>query len=337
MLNVRKLLDTWEMLGRRPLRAEFRPAVAHAAQGRIAGGLVSWRCRTGGRPGAAGQLVERLRGASRRNVIDDARTSRHRPARLRSAAKGAENFARFAHLRPHGAAVVRDGLLENDRRAGHRALCEQGQRRLRPRSAHAIAAAAITTAIWRPWAIICWSYYRRAIDAAGMTGRALVGELPFRWQTDFHFAWWGGWLKNRQDETFERDLVVVIPGRDRRRAVIMADHYDTAYMEDLFGYPRRRTGRGWPPPAPTTTTRPPPRLMLAAPIFLDLAAARQAGLRHLAGPPHRRRVSRRLHGRPAPLPMPGRGTLRMRAGRWALAGSLAKPRPGRLRLGHGGP
>ena len=32
----------------------------------------------------------------------------------------------------------------------------------------------------------------------------------------------------------ERDLLMVIPGRDRRRAVIMADHYDTAYMEDRY-------------------------------------------------------------------------------------------------------
>ena len=79
-----------------------------------------------------------------------------------------------------------------------------------------------------------------------MTGRALVGELPFRWQTDFHFPWAGGWLKNQNDETYERDLVVVIPGRNRRRAVVMADHYDTAYMEDrLRLYQRgRRTAAG---------------------------------------------------------------------------------------------
>ena len=52
---------------------------------------------------------------------------------------------------------------------------------------------------------------------------------------------------------------MVIPGRDRRRAVVMADHYDTAYMEDVFGYTtRREAGRGWLPPAPTTTIRPRP-------------------------------------------------------------------------------
>ena len=73
-----------------------------------------------------------------------------------------------------------------------------------------------------------------------MTGRALVGELPFRWQTDFHFPWSGGWQANQEGRTYERDLVVVIPGRDRRRAVIMADHYDTAYMEDVLRLSRQR-------------------------------------------------------------------------------------------------
>ena len=38
----------------------------------------------------------------------------------------------------------------------------------------------------------------------------------------------------------QRNIVLMIPGRDRSRAVVMADHYDTAYMEDVFG----RSGRG---------------------------------------------------------------------------------------------
>src|SRR2546422_11569765 len=67
-----------------------------------------------------------------------------------------------------------------------------------------------------------------------MKNKALAGELHFQWKTDFDFSWSGGWLKNQEGSTHERDLVVVIPGRDRRRAVIMADHYDTAYMEDRY-------------------------------------------------------------------------------------------------------
>ena len=41
------------------------------------------------------------------------------------------------------------------------------------------------------------AYYSHRIDAAGMTGQALAGELPFRWQTDFHFPWSGGWSGTR--------------------------------------------------------------------------------------------------------------------------------------------
>ena len=43
----------------------------------------------------------------------------------------------------------------------------------------------------------------------------------------------GGWLNN-QDGPLERNLLGIIPGRDREPAVIMADHYDTAYMHDRY-------------------------------------------------------------------------------------------------------
>jgi hypothetical protein len=79
-------------------------------------------------------------------------------------------------------------------------------------------------------------YYRKLMDRSGMTDKVIVGEVPFRWQTEFPFPWMGGWVENQKNKTYERDLLVAIPGRDRTRAVIMADHYDTAYMEDVFGY-----------------------------------------------------------------------------------------------------
>ena len=80
------------------------------------------------------------------------------------------------------------------------------------------------------------AYYRRLADEAGMSDRILVGDTPFSWQTDFEFPWMGGWLDNQQGRKHERNLVVVIPGRNRNQAVVMADHYDTAYMEDIYGY-----------------------------------------------------------------------------------------------------
>ena len=102
-------------------------------------------------------------------------------------------------------------------------------------------------------------YYRRLIERHGLTGRAAAGDLPFRWQTEFDFPWMGGWRENQEGRAEERNLLVRIPGRDHRRAVIMADHYDTAYMEDVYDRAKGGSGAGSPPPAPTITTPPPPR------------------------------------------------------------------------------
>src|SRR5262249_52253517 len=74
------------------------------------------------------------------------------------------------------------------------------------------------------------NYHAQLIAKHGLTGKALAGELPFRWRTDFPFGWMGGWHDNQAGLREERNVIVVIPGRDRRRAIIMADHYDTAYM-----------------------------------------------------------------------------------------------------------
>ena len=93
--------------------------------------------------------------------------------------------------------------------------------------------------------------------------------------------------------------LLVIPGRDRRRAVIMADHYDTAYMEDYYdkeqGGNGARSGRGGRGRQPLGHCG----LMLAAPLFCESEPGRPSGLRRLAGPSYRRGVPLRLHGRPA--------------------------------------
>ena len=115
------------------------------------------------------------------------------------------------------------------------------------------------------------AYYSHRIDAAGMTGQALAGELPFRWQTDFHFPWSGGWKRNQDEETYERDLVIVIPGKNRRRAVIMCDHYDTAYMEDVYGHSDKGGGPRLAAAGADDNHSATAAMMLAAPIYLDLA------------------------------------------------------------------
>ena len=74
--------------------------------------------------------------------------------------------------------------------------------------------------------------HRQAIVEAGMEGEAVCGELPFHWQTDFDFSLFGGWKINQEGNGYERNILVVIPGKNRQEAVVMADHYDTAYMED---------------------------------------------------------------------------------------------------------
>jgi hypothetical protein len=130
-------------------------------------------------------------------------------------------------------------------------------------------------------------YHGRVVKEAGMEGKAFVGDLPFQWQTDFDFAWMGGWLHNQEGQTQERDIIVVIPGRDRSRAVVMADHYDTAYMLDCYdpaygGFGARLAAAGADDNHSATAA-----LMLAAPVFLEMSKAGRLGcdvwLVHLTG------------------------------------------------------
>jgi hypothetical protein len=131
------------------------------------------------------------------------------------------------------------------------------------------------------------AHYARAVAAAGLAGRALVGDMPFRWQTDFDYAWMGGWLRNQEGGAAERNVVVVIPGRDRSQAVVMSDHYDTAYMADRYepscgGVGARLSACGADDNHSATAA-----MMLAAPIFLDLSRKgkleRDVWLIHLTG------------------------------------------------------
>jgi hypothetical protein len=130
------------------------------------------------------------------------------------------------------------------------------------------------------------AYYNRKIAAAKLTGKALAGEVPFQWRTDFDYSWMGGWLKN-QETAAERDLLIMIPGRDRKRAIIMADHYDTAYMaakyhKEIGGCGARMAACGADDNHSATAA-----MMLAAPIFLEMSKKGQLAcdiwLVHLTG------------------------------------------------------
>jgi len=117
------------------------------------------------------------------------------------------------------------------------------------------------------------AHYTRVISSCGMMGKAFAAELPFRWETQFDFSWSAGWLRNQKGEEGERNLFCVIPGRDRKRAVIMADHYDTAYMEDYYEKERGGKGARLAASGADDNHSATAALMLAAPVFCDLSRA----------------------------------------------------------------
>jgi Peptidase family M28 len=131
------------------------------------------------------------------------------------------------------------------------------------------------------------TYYRRVIAECGMQEKVLVGDLPFRWKTDFDFDWWGGWANNQLGRLEERNLLIVIPGRDRHRAVIMADHYDTAYMEDIYYKEQGGSGARLASAGADDNHSATAALMCAAPIFCKLSKEGKLGcdiwLIHLTG------------------------------------------------------
>jgi hypothetical protein len=116
-------------------------------------------------------------------------------------------------------------------------------------------------------------WHAERIRAHGMEGAAICADHTFRWETFFDYSWSKGWLRSANGAAAERNVIVVIPGRDRTRTAILADHYDTAYMEDCY-YPARggtfwrAAAAGADDNASATAT-----LMLAADVFLPLAKA----------------------------------------------------------------
>lgn len=164
--------------------------------------------------------------------------------------------------------------------------------------------------------------HRQEIARAGMTGRASVGEFPFRWDTDFDYRHFGGW-RISQDGGTERNLMLVIPGKRRDEAVVLCDHYDTAYMEDVYDKGRGGTGARVCAAGADDNCSATACLLRAAPLFLAMAAAgqlqRDVWLLHLTGEEFpsdcmgardfaRRLVERHLElhcGGPSPLDLSG--------------------------------
>jgi hypothetical protein len=129
--------------------------------------------------------------------------------------------------------------------------------------------------------------HRQAIKQANMEGQAFCGELPFQWKTDFDYSDYNGWRVNQEKKSHERDILVVIPGKNRGEAVVMADHYDTAYMEDIYYKARGGDGARISAPGADDNCSATSTLLQAAPVFLKLAREgrleRDVWLLHLTG------------------------------------------------------
>jgi Peptidase family M28 len=129
--------------------------------------------------------------------------------------------------------------------------------------------------------------YRKAISEADMTGKAACGELPFKWQTDFEYSLYGGWIGNQEGKIYERNILMVIPGKNRKQAVVFGDHYDTAYMEDVYEKGRGGSGARLAAHGADDNYSASATLLRAAPIFLKMSKEgkleRDVWLIHLTG------------------------------------------------------
>jgi hypothetical protein len=129
--------------------------------------------------------------------------------------------------------------------------------------------------------------YRKVISEAEMEGKALVGELPFKWDTLFEFSLYGGWLGNQKGNMHERNILMVIPGKNRKQAVVLGDHYDTAYMEDIYEKGRGGSGARMSANGADDNYSASATLLQAAPILLKLSKEgkleRDVWLIHLTG------------------------------------------------------
>jgi hypothetical protein len=129
--------------------------------------------------------------------------------------------------------------------------------------------------------------YRKAIADASMEGKAMVGELPFKWNTLFDFSQYGGWVGNQKGSNYERNILMIIPGKDRKQAVVLGDHYDTAYMEDIYEKERGGSGARLAANGADDNYSASATLLQAAPILLKLSKEgkleRDIWLIHLTG------------------------------------------------------
>jgi hypothetical protein len=273
LMNVRKLLDTWQLLGERPLPRSFaRQLLTVDRRLTLDGWLASLPEKTHD-PDGARWLAEELR----------RRLEPEGPARSRSKRPRAPESLTYHHTARRSFEVafwktivfLSEGRYVNKNNADP--IADQPTEELRPHEHRDLESLGD----------YLMGHYARLIQQHRLTGKALVGQMPFPWETVFRYPWMGGWRHNREGLTHERNVVVVIPGRDRSRAVLMCDHYDTAYMEDYYVPEHGGTGARLAAPGADDNCSATATLMLGAPAFLELSRAGNLGcdvwLVHLTG------------------------------------------------------
>jgi peptidase M28-like protein len=314
IINVHKLLDAWERRGHAPLPRTFARQLLTIAKKETLEGWLRWlplqvKARDRDR---AGRLVDRLRSCLEPADFVGPVSNRPQHGRLETGPtklprqKSVPPTLTFQHtacrsfeeaywrtiyflsagefVNKNNADCVQDKPTHEALRHSHRDLEIMGDYLL--------------------------DYYARLVADHDMSDSVQIGELPFRWHTDYPFPWMGGWAHNQDGQTHERNLMVRIPGRDRSRAVIMADHYDTAYMYDWYEKRFGGTGARLAAPGADDNCSATAALMLGAPAFLELSRQNRLDcdiwLIHLTGEEY---------------PAEGQGTCRMC--QWLIENTLA--------------
>jgi hypothetical protein len=268
--NVRKILEWSGLLGRR-LTPSFARRLITVGRRRTFAEWLAEAAASAADPARAGALGELLRerlGPERRLRAEDALTF----ARTRERAFEQTYWNTIAALSDGRFTFTNNADVVAPEAGGPKP--EAAAKTLRRRQLEAVRDHV-------------YEHYARLIARHGMEGRAVCADHVFRWETDFDFPWWGGWARSRAGEAAEFNVVVVIPGRERGEAVVMGDHFDTAYMEDLYdpakgGDHTRVAARGADDNHSATAA-----LLMAADTLLPLARdgklARDVWLVHLTG------------------------------------------------------
>lgn len=257
LANVRKLIDAWERRDRQPLPRSFARRLLTIDKSVTLEGWLRGLPQKSPHHERARQLAAQLQTClapaettvvkARKNDVPPSLTYRHTATRSFEE----EYWNTIAHLSSGDFLNKNNADCVLDRPT--QAALKHGWRDLEGMGDYLLA------------------YYARLLASHGMTDAVQVGELPFGWHTEYAFPWMGGWVHNQEGKAYERNLLVRIPGRDRKRAVIMADHYDTAYMYDWYEKEYGGTGARLSAPGADDNCSATVALMLGAVPFLELS------------------------------------------------------------------